>query len=154
MVTIKQKTKVPMKISAVGETHARSVLKVRDVTEVIDEPIERGGTNMGATPTETLMTSLIGCTNVITQRIAHHMGVKTGLMEVELNCIMDRRGVWLQEEVDVPFEDVVMDITLETDATAEQMEQIKTDLSKFCPIEKVIGGAGTKITKNWTVKPL
>ncbi|MEM8872394.1 MAG: OsmC family peroxiredoxin, partial [Pseudomonadota bacterium] len=111
MVTIKQKTKTPMKISAVGETHARSVLKVRDVTEVIDEPIERGGTNKGATPTETLMASLIGCTNVITQRIAHHMGVKTGIMGIELSCILDRRGVWLQEEIDVPFEDVVMDIT-------------------------------------------
>lgn len=154
MVNIKPKTTVPMRQSAVGDTHSRTYIKVRDVEVVIDEPIERDGTNLGITPTETLMSSLIGCTNVITKRIAHHMGIQCGKMEIELSAMMDRRGTMLMAEVEQPFSDVVMDITLETDATPEQMEAVKTDLSKYCPIEKVIAGSGVSITKNWTLKPL
>ena len=65
MVNIRPKTTVQMKLSAVGETHSRSRISVRDVTATIDEPLDRHGTNEGLTPTETMMSSLIGCTNVI-----------------------------------------------------------------------------------------
>ena len=154
MVQIKPKTTIQMKMTATGETHARSRVRVRDLESVIDEPIERHGTNEGITPTETLMASLIGCTNVITKRIAEGMGVKTGAMEVSLTSNFDRRGVSLQEEVEHPFSNIVMDITMATDATPDQMEAIKTDLQKYCPIAKVIRGSGVTITENWTITPL
>lgn len=60
----------------------------------------------------------------------------------------------LQDEIERSFSDIVMDITVATDATTEQMEAIKSDLAKFCPIAKVIRGSGVSITENWTVKPL
>lgn len=151
MVTIKQKTTIEMKLSAVAETHARTKVSVRDVEDVIDEPEARGGTNQGPSPTETLMCSLIGCTNVITQKIAHKMGVKVNAMEVKLSSQFDRRGVLLEEEVDLPFFDLVMDIDIKTDATDEQMDKIKNDLAKFCPIAKVIRGYGATITENWHI---
>ena len=154
MVTIRPKTTIKMRMSATGETHARTSVKVRDLESIIDEPIERDGTNQGLTPTETLMAALVGCTNVITQRIAHHMGVKVSGMDVNLNCQFNRLGVMLKEEIERPFDDVIMDIDIATDATAEQMEKIKTDLRKYCPIAKVVRGNGATITENWNVKPL
>ena len=153
-MAIRQKTVIQMKLAATGETHARSTVRVRDVESTIDEPLERDGTNLGLTPTETLMASLIGCTNVITKRIGHHMGVQMGEMDVSLTSDFDRRGVSLAEEIEHPFANIVMDITLETNATPEQMEDIKRDLAKFCPIAKVIRGSGVTITENWTLKPL
>ncbi len=33
--------------------------------------------------------------------------------------------------------------------TSEQLETIKTDLGRFCPIAKVIRGAGTSIAEDW-----
>lgn len=154
MVTVRQKTTVEMKLAAVAETHARTKVTVRDVEGVIDEPEVRGGTNQGLTPTETLMSSLIGCTNVITQRIAHHMGVEISAMDIKLSSQFDRRGVMLEEEVEQPFFDLVMDIDITTDATDEQMTKIKTDLAKFCPIAKVIRGYGATITEHWNVSRL
>ncbi len=154
MVNIKQKTTVEMKLDATGETHARSTVRSRDVTAVIDEPEARGGTNRGLTPTETLMASLIGCTNVISHRIAEGMGVKMGEMQIALRAAFDRRGVSLQEEVAHPFQDIVMDIEVATDASDAQLETIKADLQKFCPIAKVIRGSGVTITENWTKTPL
>lgn len=154
MVTIKPKTTITMKMNGVGETHSRSQIAVRDVASTIDEPLERDGTNLGLSPTETLMASLIGCTNVISKKIAHKMGLTFGKMEVSLRAKFDRRGVLLHEEVDRPFDDIVLDIEVETDATPAQLEEVATELAKFCPVAKVIRGNGATITENWIAKPL
>jgi uncharacterized OsmC-like protein len=154
MVTIKQKTTIGMKLAGKGETHARTRVTARDLESIIDEPEARTGTNQGLTPTETLMASLIGCTNVITQRIAHQMGVEIGALEIKLSAQFDRRGVMLAEEIDRPFDDIVLDIDVSTNATSEQLAKIQSDLQKYCPIAKVIRGGGATITENWNVTNL
>jgi len=154
MVKIKPKTTVQMAMTATGETHARSIVKSRDVSATIDEPEARGGTNRGLSPTETLMSSLIGCTNVISKRIAHGMGVEMGEMQISLRADLNRLGTMLQEEVEQPFANIEMDIAVATDATPEQLEAIKMDLEKYCPIAKVIRGSGVTITETWTTTPL
>lgn len=152
MVNIRPKTSVQMKMSGAGETHSRSVISVRDVTAIIDEPVERHGTNRGLTPTETLMSSLIGCTNVISNKIAKKMGIEIARMDIALTAEFDRRGTMLMEEVEQPFSDIVMDIEVTTEASTDQIEALRIDLEKFCPIAKVFRGAGIKITENWSVK--
>ncbi len=154
MTNMTPKTEVTMSMSAIGETHARTKINIRDVSSIIDEPEARGGTNQGLTPTETLMASLIGCTNVISKRIADKMGVELGVMDIQLSAKFDRRGTMLEEEIDVPFSSVTMDIEIDTDATEEQMNALKTDLAKFCPIAKVLRGSGVKITENWIINSL
>ncbi|MGI9436030.1 MAG: OsmC family protein [Geminicoccaceae bacterium] len=151
MVQIKQKTVIEMKLGGAIETHARARVSVRDVEAVIDEPVARGGTNQGLSPTETMMASLIGCTNVISHRIAEHMGVEFKAMDIKFSAQFDRRGVMLEAEVEQPFSDIVMDIDVTTDATDEQMAKIKSDLGKFCPIAKVIRASGITITENWNI---
>ncbi len=154
MVNIKPKTTVKMAMTATGETHARSSVQVRDVSAIIDEPEIRGGTNLGLAPTETLMASLIGCTNVISKRIAHGMGVEMGEMKINLSADFNRLGTLLMEEIDSPFSNVVLDIEVATNATPEQMDVIKTDLAKYCPVAKVFRGSGITVTENWTTTPL
>ena len=154
MTNMTQKSEVIMSMSATGETHARTKINIRDVSSVIDEPEARGGTNQGLTPTETLMASLIGCTNVISKRIAHKMGIELGEMDIQLSAKFDRRGTMLEEEIDVPFSEVTMDIEIDTDATEEQINMLKIDLAKFCPIAKVLRGGGVNIIENWIINPL
>ena len=154
MTNMTQKSEVIMSMSATGETHARTKINIRDVSSVIDEPEARGGTNLGLTPTETLMASLIGCTNVISKRIAHKMGIELGEMDIQLSAKFDRRGTMLEEEIDVPFSEVTMDIEIDTDATEEQINMLKIDLAKFCPIAKVLRGSGVNIIENWIINPL
>ena len=154
MTNMAQKSEVIMSMSATGETHARTKINIRDVSSVIDEPEARGGTNQGLTPTETLMASLIGCTNVISKRIAHKMGIELGEMDIQLSAKFNRRGTMLEEEIDVPFSQVTMDIEIDTDATEEQINMLKIDLAKFCPIAKVLRGSGVNIIENWIINPL
>ncbi len=153
-MSIRPKTQVTMKLEGHGQDHARSLVRGRDVYAIVDEPAVRGGTNLGLTPTETLMSSLIGCTNVITQRIAHARGIEMGEMNIALEADFDRRGVSLEQELEVPFREVRMQIEVQTAANAEQLEEIKTDLQKFCPIAKVIRAAGTPIVETWTALPM
>lgn len=154
MAQVRQKTSVSMKLEASGQSHARTQVRSRDMFSIVDEPVERGGTNLGLTPTETLMSALIGCTNVISKRIAAAKGVTMGEMTIALSVSFDRRGVSLAEEVEQPFSDVVMDISVESDATEAQLGEISAELAQFCPIAKVIRNSGVTITENWTLRPL
>ena len=99
MVTVRPKTTVQQHIAATCPTHSRTDLQVRDLESVIDEPEERDGTNLGFTPTETLIASLIGCTNVISHKIAHKHGIAFDDMTIEAEATFDRRGASLMEEI-------------------------------------------------------
>ncbi len=151
MVTVRQKTTVQQHIAATCPTHSRTDLRVRDLESVIDEPRERDGTNLGFTPTETLIASLIGCTNVISHKIAHKHGIEFGDMSIEADATFDRRGVSLTEEIAVPFPKIVLTINVSTDATDEEMEKVRTELPMYCPVSKVIREAGTVIEEIWNV---
>ncbi len=152
MVTIKPKTVVRMKLKGESTSHARTDISTRDVETTIDEPEARGGTNMGLSPTETLMASLIGCTNVIAHKCADRHGVDIKAMSIDLEAAFDRRGVTLQEELDVPFPEVTMKIDLTTAADDAAIERMKTDLNRFCPVSKVIRQSGTQINEVWTIR--
>lgn len=151
MATVKSKTVVQYKLTGNSISHARTDVETRDVDVTIDEPTERGGTNMGLSPTESLVASLIGCTNVIGQRVAEAHGVHFQDFGIECIAEFDRRGVMMQEEVDVPFPKIVLTISGKADVDDATLEKIKTDLGKFCPIAKVIRGSGTVIDEIWNI---
>ena len=146
------KTVVTMKLSGKCPSHSRTDVAVRDVGTTIDEPVERGGTNQGLTPTETLMASLIGCTNVITHKVAEKNGVEIDSLSVQLEAQFDRRGVTLAEEVNVPFPSVTLTIDLVTGADAAAVEKVKRDLHRFCPVSKVFRACGTVVKEVWNVR--
>ena len=151
MVTVKQKTVVTQRLQGRCTSHSRTDVTVRDRAMIIDEPVERGGTNQGFTPTETLMASLIGCTNVITHKVAAKNNVKIESMKVRVEAQFDRRGVTLQEEIDRPFTSVTLTIDLETDADAAAVERLKRELAMFCPVSKVFRAAGIALNEVWNV---
>tara|TARA_R110002126_G_scaffold6156_22_gene32589 strand:+ start:1661 stop:2125 length:465 start_codon:yes stop_codon:yes gene_type:complete len=150
MAEAKAKTEVTMKMTATCPHHARSDVSVRDVESVIDEPTERGGTNLGMTPTETMVAALIGCTNVITNKIAEGYGMHVDSMDIDVEAQFDRRGVTLVEELAVPFPSMILNIDVKTPNDPAEFDKVKTDLQKFCPIAKVIRESGTVITENWS----
>lgn len=151
MVAVKQKTLVTQRLEGRCTSHSRTDVTVRDRSMVIDEPLERGGTNQGFTPTETLMASAIGCTNVITHKVAAKNGVAIKSMNVRLEAEFDRRGVMLQEEIERPFSSVTLTIDLETDAEPAALERVKRELAMFCPVSKVFRSAGIALKEVWNV---
>jgi uncharacterized OsmC-like protein len=141
-----------MKLDGRCASHSRTDVSVRNVGVVIDEPAERGGTNQGPSPTETLMAALIGCTNVIAHKVAAKNGIRLEAMDIRLEADFDRRGVTLAEEIRVPFPSVTLHIDVVTDATEAQVETLKRELAMFCPLSKVLRESGSEVKDVWNVR--
>lgn len=148
-MAIKMKTVVTYRTTATCPTHARTEIPVRDLNVVIDEPAERGGTNLGPTPTETAMTALIACTNVIGHKNAARLGVDLGEMTIDADAKFDRRGVLMEEEIDVPFPAITLTVNCNTDASQEELDDVGRETAKYCAIAKLFEAAGTNLTVNW-----
>ena len=151
MADIKQKSVVTMNVHGDVRHHARTDVAVRDLTVTIDEPTERGGTNAGATPTEMLVASLIGCTTVVSHRIAGRLGIELDSMSVDVDADFDRRGVMQEEHVKVPFPKMELRVSVVTTASDDEMDQLQQDLRKFCPISNMIRQSGTELTETWDI---
>ena len=140
---------VHMKLEGSSKSHSRADIIARDVESVIDEPAARGGTNLGLSPTETLMSSLIGCTNVITHRIMEKMGFKINSLDIKSKTLFNKDGVSLIQEVEVPFPEITLDIAISTNASESDLVEVQKQLAMYCPIAKVIRNSGTVINENW-----
>lgn len=148
-MAIRQKTTLTIKMSGKGTSHARSEISSRDLTVAIDEPVERGGTNTGFSPTETAYSALIGCTNVIGNKCAKKLDVDIGNLSFDMEIDFDRRGVLLIEEVDVPFKAIRLTVTSDGPATEADLTRVGAETDKYCPIGKLYQQAGTDLTVNW-----
>jgi uncharacterized OsmC-like protein len=148
-MAIKQKTVMTIKLTGKGTSHARSETFVRDLVSVIDEPVERGGTNEGVTPTEAAFSALVGCTNVIGSKCAEKLGVDVGHMEFAMEVDFDRRGVLLMEEVDVPFKAIRLNVTVDGSLSQAELDSVGVETAKYCAIAKLFTNSGTDLTVTW-----
>ena len=151
MAEAKPKNTVTMKIHGTAVNHARLDVDVRDLKVVIDEPELRGGTNQGATPTETIAIALAGCLNVMGHRCAERVGVDIRALDISVDAQFDRRGVSFEAQIDVPFPqiDVVLNVT--TDASDAKIEELKAELARSCPVSTMLRQAGTQLNEHWNV---
>lgn len=149
MVQVKIKNSVTFRANAVCPSHSVNNISVRDVTFTIDEPIERGGTNTGPSPTETALGALIACTNVIGHKCAKSLGIDIGHLKIDASCELDRRGVLLMEEIDVPF--VAAKLVVKADGPADQgeLDRVAAETAKYCALAKLFQAAGTKLEVTW-----
>ena len=151
MAKIKEKTTWTFRLSGKAETSTRLKVKARDFQLTIDEPVERGGTNEGAMPVEIMMAGLLGCTHVITNKLAQHHGVKIHDMDIDCQVTMDSRGTRLVEPIDRPFPKVVLDINVQAEGQQSDIDIVTAQLKNHCAVSKVLQQAGTEVIERWHV---
>jgi putative redox protein len=150
-MVIRQKPRVNRHSSAHCPTHSRTHFTSGEAHSIVDEPIERGGTNKGPAPTDTLIAALSGCTNVITHKIAYANDIHLDGMDIEIDWDFDTRGVQLIEEIDTPFTSITLKIVLKGNISPDQIIFLQTELKKYCPLAKLIRAAGTQLNEEWSV---
>lgn len=148
-MAIRMKTVVTYRTTARATSHSRTEIPIRDLTAIIDEPLERGGTNEGLSPTETALAALIGCTNVIGHKNAHRLGVDLGQVTIDADCKFDRRGVLMEEEIDIPFPEITLVVRCDGPATDAQLTAVGEETARYCAIAKLFEAAGTKLEVKW-----
>jgi uncharacterized OsmC-like protein len=72
-------------------------------------------------------------------------------LTINAESTFDRRGAQLLEEIEVPFPKIRLLIDVTTDASEAELEKVKADLHRFCPVSKVIRNAGTELEEVWNV---
>lgn len=149
-MAVKMKTTVTLRAEAACPSHSIAQVRVRDLTQIIDEPVERSGTNLGFAPTDTALAALAGCTNTIGHKCAKKLGVDIGHLQISVACDFDRRGVTLTEEIEKPFQSITLKVVADGTASDQELAQVATEVSKYCPLAKLFRNAGTIINEEWT----
>ena len=141
-----------MTVTGHSRSSTRTDIDVRGIPLTIDEPPERGGENAGPTPPETVLGALVGCTSRISHKIAEANGFEIRDMSIAVEAAFDRRGVNLEEEIEIPFSNIEITIGLTSDAGDDAIARLKAELRKFCPVSMMLRRAGTSITEIWNVR--
>ena len=143
------KTTVKLRAEAACPSHSLANISIRDIAFAIDEPVERGGTNLGPTPTDAALAALIGCTNVIGHKCAAKLQIDIGHLDISAICDFDRRGVTLTEEIDIPFEKIHLKIQTGNVVSEQDLQRLQSEIAKYCPLAKLFRQAGTIIEEEW-----
>jgi len=101
-------------------------------TLLVDEPVDRGGTDSGPRPTRLLAASLAGCIAITVEMYAERKGWEIGLIEVDVE---------MEYEGPVPSRFAV-GLMLPVELSAEQRERL-LKIATHCPVHKVLAGEAT-----------
>lgn len=151
MGVVKEKPIWKFKITGGHDTSTRSTATARGKTCVIDEPVLRGGTDLGPMPVEYLFIGLSGCTHVISNKLAQANGVTFTDMDIDISVTMDSHGTRLISPVAIPFPEVVLDIRVTYDGPREGAIKVTEQLRHHCAVSKMLQESGTRVIENWVL---
>lgn len=151
MATVKEKPIWKFKVTGQQETPTKSNTTARDKTYIVDEPIQRGGTDLGPMPVEYVFMGLVGCTHVISNKLAKANGIAFSDMDIDIDVTMDSHGTRLINPIDIPFPDVTVNITAHYDGPREGAMEVVAKLRHHCAVSKMLQQSGTRVVENWVL---
>ena len=151
MATIREKPIWNFNITGGQKTGTQSVAVARGKHAIIDEPIQRGGTDEGPMPVEYVFIGLLGCTHVISNKLAKANGIEFTSMDIDIKVTMDSHGTRLINPIDVPFPEVTLFIAADYEGPREGAMQVVQKLRDHCAVSKMLQQSGTKVTEQWTL---
>jgi uncharacterized OsmC-like protein len=94
-----------------------------------------GGDGSDACSADLLMEALLGCAGVTFRAVTTAMGVSAENVELTATCAWDALGtLGLDREVPVGITDVVVTITLDSDADDARLARIATSTERYCVV--------------------
>mgnify|MGYP004005202573 FL=1 len=132
--------------------HAFSEVSVKGGhTLIVDEPKRLGGSDQGPSPLGYLATSLAGCTAVIVERCVKDAKLDIESMKVKSPIVYSPRGIGGVAGYKSNPSEAITDVWIKIDATPEQIEAVKADYMKRCPVYNLFSASGCKMIDNWHV---
>jgi len=150
-VAVKEKPIWKFKVNGQQETSTKSTATARNNSYIIDEPIQRGGTDLGAMPVEYVFVGLSGCTHVISNKLAKANGITFKDMDIDIDITMDSHGTRLIHPIDVPFPSVTINITAQYDGPRDGALEVVAKLKDHCAVSKMLRQSGTEVKENWVL---
>lgn len=151
MSKVKEKPIWKFNVSGRQRTSTQSIAEARGKRVVIDEPIQRGGTDEGPMPVEYVFMGLVGCTHVISNKLAAANDVTFTSMDIDINVTMDSHGTRLIKPIDVPFPSVTLNIRADFEGPRDGAVKVARELRAYCAVSKMLQESGTEVVENWTL---
>ncbi len=151
MSKVKEKPIWKFNVTGRHASSTRSEAEARGKRVVIDEPVQRGGTDEGPMPVEYVFMGLVGCTHVIANKLAAANGIAFTAMDIDIKVTMDSHGTRLIHPIDVPFPSVTLDITAEFEGPRAGAIRVTELLRDHCAVSKMLQESGTEVVENWTL---
>ena len=122
-------------VSATGDSETKTTVSVRDFEFVVDEPADLGGTNEGPNPVEYLLGAWAGCLNVVAQKVCAEHDVDLAGLEIDVEGDLDpRKFMGMADEPRAGFQEIRVELAVDTDADDETLETIREEVEARCPV--------------------
>lgn len=145
--------KITLRVQAECHGPTLTTVRARQHTLTIDEPVARGGTDRGPLPLETLLASFAACSNVIANWIARDLGIGLTDLRIEVNAVLDTRGIRGRDNLPVPFPEVRLAVRGRSAASPEQLGELQAQLRWRCPVSALLRATGTRVIEDWRIEP-
>lgn len=132
-------------VNATSVSQSRADVSIRDFTVIIDEPEELGGSNAGPNPVELELATLAGCINVTGNFVAGEMGISLKKFEIKVSGSMNpAKFMGRSSEERAGFKEISVVLDIESDASAEDLEQWRASVEDRCPVSDNLS-SGTNV---------
>lgn len=117
----------------------RSEAAVRKFHLTVDEPPQLGGQDAGPNPVELVLAALGTCQEITYRLYADTLGIPLNGVSVELEGRIDLRGFFAVEDSVRPgFRDIHAKVTIDSPASAEDIERLKATVDRHCPVLDIL----------------
>ena len=120
-----------------GEIYA-TALEAGTFTMMADEPIASGGKERGPTPGEYLCMALASCKVITLRMYAGRKNWKVDHIEVKVDHVKGE---------DDPLENIFLCELIVTGTLNDEQRQRMLEISKKCPVDRLLGKASSVVTK-------
>lgn len=117
---------------------------------IIDEPEHKGSSDLGPTPLESLLGSLVGCKSVVLKLVADAIGFKFSDLNVTCEGTADMRGARGVKGVRPFFSTVNMTIEITTAESEKRLEMLRRNVEQRCPVMNLFESADVEMNVTWT----
>lgn len=116
-------------------TGLRSDVRIRDFAVAVDEPPTLGGADTAPNPVEYALAALATCQEITYRLHADHLGIPLDAVAVSLEGDIDLRGFFAVDDAVRPgFRSIRGTVTLESPASADDLERLKAHVDAHCPV--------------------
>jgi uncharacterized OsmC-like protein len=127
-------------VSAVSESETKTVVEAREFEFTVDEPPALGGSNSGPNPVEYLLGAWAGCLNVVVHTVSEERQIDLDSVDIEIHGDLDpRKFLGAAEDVRAGYQEIQVQIDVESDADEETLEALRAEVEERCPVGDNIG---------------
>lgn len=109
-----------------------------------------GGEDAAPSPLFYALGALTSCNQVTGSLVAKDLGITLGAWSFRIQGDLDTAVFVGGADGNANFERVVVEVSIETDATPEQFSRFTSETERRCPVTQLYRRSGTDLSSTWT----